>query len=85
MTDRRSNAAPIAIAAILLLLPCLYVGSYAALVRRVSLEYDRRTPGRIALREDYRVGRSVAKHFYAPANWADRRIRRDYWIYQGLY
>jgi hypothetical protein len=85
MTDRRSNAGPIAIAVLLLLLPCLYVGSYFALVQRdpsslgTLVSFDIRE-GRCEVMERYRAGGSVARHFYAPANWADRRIRREYWL-----
>jgi hypothetical protein len=59
MSDRRSNAAPFAIAAILLLLPCLYVGSYFALVERThSLRFNSFKQPEFA--ETYRAGGKAA-------------------------
>jgi hypothetical protein len=80
MNDRRSNAAPIAIAALLLLLPCLYVGSYFALVKRVDMGSLFAPVDEIPVPASYRLGGEAAKLFYAPANWADRRVRRAYWL-----
>jgi hypothetical protein len=83
MNDHRSNAAPVAVTVLLLLLPCLYVGSYFALVQRDrlnSVAFVSDIGGsRFVITERYRVGGAAAKKFYAPLNWADRRIRRDKW------
>jgi len=60
------HAVPI-IAAILLCLPVVYVGSYFALV----------TP-RTA--DSYRIGGTVAARCYWPLEQLDRRYRKDEWF-----
>jgi len=67
------HAAPI-LAAILLLLPVLYVGSYLALVQPA---------GTIRLwagtAEHYRYGGSLAASVYWPLEQADRKLRPGAW------
>jgi hypothetical protein len=79
MNDRRSNAAPIAVA-VLLALPLSYVGSYLALVQRVNMGPLFASVDPFPVPATYRLGGESAKQFYAPANWADRRVRRAYWM-----
>jgi hypothetical protein len=88
MNDRKSNAAPIAIAVLLLLLPCLYVGSYFALVQRDGSllamvhrsdegMFRRGNPWQYG--EHYGAGGYSARAFYKPINWIDRRLRLSHW------
>jgi hypothetical protein len=77
MNDRRFPAAPIALAALLFLLPCLYVGSYLALVQRgLPMEIDTDNGEYVAT---YRVGSHIAMIAYSPLNALDRRVRPAYW------
>jgi hypothetical protein len=77
MNDRRTNAAPIAIA-VLLAVPLLYVGSYFALVE-VSDGAILNTDNEWAWVEKYRVGTIAARVIYKPLNWVDRQLRPSYW------
>jgi hypothetical protein len=74
MTDNPSRAAPILISATLLLLPVLYVASYAALVD---------TSGKLVMGDDaicyvrqYRYGGLAAEVFYGPLRQIDRQVRK---------
>jgi hypothetical protein len=78
MNDRRSNAAPIAIA-VLLALPLLYVGSYLALVEVSGVAIANADNEKWAWVENYRVGTNAARTIYKPLNWADRQLRPSYW------
>jgi hypothetical protein len=72
MKDKRSIAAPIAIA-VLLLLPLLYVGSYCAIVRRDAfIDADH------TLRY-YRFGRDRSRAVFWPLETLDRRIQPEAW------
>ena len=66
----RKHAAPI-IAATLLLLPALYVGSYLALVEPAPLLFQDQSM--------YRTGGLYADWFYWPLEQIDRQIRPDVW------
>jgi hypothetical protein len=77
MNDHRSNAAPIAIAVLLLALPCLYVGSYFALVQRDRSLLPRENLWQYG--EQYYAGGYAARVFYKPINWIDRRLRPSHW------
>jgi hypothetical protein len=78
MNERRFPAAPIGLAALLLLLPCLYVGSYLALVRR-ALPTIVNTDNEPEYCDKYAIGGDVARKAYAPLNALDRRLRPAYW------
>jgi hypothetical protein len=83
MTDRRSNAAPVPVATLLVLLPCLYVGSYLILVKRThSLTLNSFKQPEFA--ETYRAGDNAAYWFYKPANLVDRSLRTSYWDYRNV-
>lgn len=77
MDDKRAPTVWI-VAALLLLLPMLYVGSYCLIVERsiVQLWSGQQRLPRIAT---YRVGGSAAATVFAPLHWVDRRVRREYW------
>jgi hypothetical protein len=83
MSDRRSNAAPIAIALLLVLLPCLYVGSYLALVERTRI-LTLNSFKQPEFAETYRAGDKAAYWFYKPVNLVDRRLRTSYWDYRNV-
>jgi len=74
----KKHAAPI-IAALLLLLPVLYVGSYLMLVTPGMFWWH--TPVKCT---HYRYGGGVAERAYWPLEQVDRRIRPDKWIEQGV-
>jgi hypothetical protein len=83
MNDHRSNAVQFAIAALLLLLPCLYVGSYLLLVERThSLTLNSFKQPEFA--ETYRAGDNAAYWFYKPLYMVDRRLRTSYWDYRNV-
>jgi hypothetical protein len=71
-------------AAVLLLLPVLYVGSYFALVvpegylREASVQVTEPTPEMFFLKH-YRFGGKVAARAYWPLEQIDRRLRPGAW------
>jgi hypothetical protein len=77
MAEKRTNA-PIAIA-VLLLLPVLYVGSYAALVKR---DLDASCRGEFA--HEYRLGAKASVTFFLPIHWLDIQLRPRYWMRDDL-
>jgi len=79
MANRRS-AAPI-IAAVLLLLPVLYVGSYLALVRPPGVFAVRVNKGIMtgSYFECYRCGGEVTGRVFWPLEQIDRRVRPGAW------
>jgi hypothetical protein len=83
MEEKRSHA-PAMIAAILLLLPLLYVGSYALLLRPVELDLASSSFNKsmILRQEHYAVDesyQSVLRGVFYPLHQADTAIRREYW------
>lgn len=72
----KKHAAPI-IAAILLLLPLLYVGSYLALVSPLTMKVG---AGGIIYFTNYRVGDEVAAGVFWPLEQLDRKARPGYWV-----
>jgi hypothetical protein len=83
VTDRRVNAAPIALIVLLLLLPCLYVGSYLALKTRTASSF---MDGPLGYEYAcvYRIRGPLVCKIFAPLQWADRRLRPSYWLIPGL-
>jgi hypothetical protein len=77
-TNRRRNLPPLSVIGLMLFLPVLYVGSYAALVIRVQSDLIRFERD-FQWDADYRIGGIVAHTIFAPAHWADRRLRPAYW------
>lgn len=76
MEEKRSYAVPV-IAGVLLLLPCLYVGSYYALVEPtsiLSLSYDD-----VTFLPYYSVGGETAKAAFYPVHRLDRLVRPSHW------
>jgi hypothetical protein len=76
MEEKRSNAIA-ALVAILLLAPCLYLGSYYALVQRRIISAD------VGAR--YRVGGEVARVLFEPMHRLDRWLRTEYWDEEEPY
>lgn len=77
----KRNAAPI-IAAVLLLLPVVYVGSYLALVNpqplpRKSYSWGQRNYG-------YRIDGLQVARFYWPLEQIDRKVRPGAWEHEGF-
>ena len=73
MNDKRSRAAPILVASVLVLFPILYVGSYAVLAK---------SPGELVMGNDgicykshYRYGGRAAEVLFWPVWVADRQLR----------
>jgi hypothetical protein len=75
MKEKRSVAAPVAVAAVLLALPLLYVGSYLALAEP-QCEFEQRWPTRYKSR-CYRVGQHYAASVFWPLEQVDRHLRPD--------
>ena len=79
LMDKRRSAAPI-IAAVLLLLPVLYVESYFALVVPRGIDQpEPADPWAIPPEVHYRVGGTVSATIFAPLEAVDRRLRPDAW------
>jgi hypothetical protein len=81
--DKPRSFAPI-IAAVLLLLPVLYVGSYLALVVPEGKPADRvfRENGHTVIETyltPYRFGGKFSERIYWPLEQIDRRVRQDAW------
>jgi hypothetical protein len=74
----KRHAAPI-IAAILLLLPVLYVGSYLVMVDPMTL---RVTSGGTVTDVNYRDGGRFAECFFWPLEQVDRKVRPGAWGYE---
>lgn len=77
MNEQRSFAVSIATAIVILLLPCLYVGIYYALVEPtsiLSLSYDD-----VTFLPYYSVGGETAKAVFYPVHCLDRLVRPSYW------
>jgi hypothetical protein len=78
----RRSAAPI-IAAVILLLPVLYVGSYLALVvRRPMVMVSLTFPTQYSA-DYYRVGGDYADTFFWPLEQIDRRLQPEAWNQEG--
>jgi hypothetical protein len=73
MEEKRSAAAPVAIA-VLLLLPVLYVGSY--LVISIPQPHPL-APGQRS--QHFRIGGSITRFLFKPLTEIDRRLRPNYW------
>ena len=81
MEEKHIPSAPI-LAAILLLVPALYVGSYFALVEQsISFSSGWATA---PIPEEYRIGGSAAKWLFYPLNRLDRKVRRSYWVLEEV-
>jgi hypothetical protein len=94
MTSMRKHAAPI-IAAILLLLPVLYVGSYLSLVtpgyktiQQINSHYSSDTGETVELVEPERIDETYQKYrierpwiakVFWPLQMIDRQVRPDSW------
>jgi len=76
--ERPRSFAPI-IAAVLLLLPVLYVGSYLALVNPFFGSVDRGSNNGVEFRHGYRNGGEWAWRLYYPLEQMDRRVRPKAW------
>lgn len=75
----KKHAVPI-IAAILLLLPLLYVGSYFALLRPPQILLVPAHPEtQIHHYAQYRLGGKVAEQFFWPLEQIDRKVRPESW------
>ena len=77
----RKHAAPI-IAAFLLLVPMLYVGSYFAIVTPGPLIILRDSPGGDPILEGhakYRLAPSIAEDVFWPLEQIDRKVRPGVW------
>lgn len=76
----KKHAAPI-LAAVLLLLPVLYVGSYLALVdpRGVIIPDPSDPYNYNGWIKNYRVGNSLCKQIYWPLEQIDRKLRPGSW------
>jgi hypothetical protein len=76
----KKHAAPI-VAAILLLLPVLYVGSYLALVvpGGIAERGTGRFSGVISFDKHYRFANTEAKFIYWPLEQIDRKVRPGAW------
>jgi hypothetical protein len=81
MEHKRSTAAPIAIA-VLLLLPVLYVGSYLALLDPQESP-DHSGLGVMRIRRYGILDGNLIDNFYRPANWVDEKIRPSYWNHES--
>jgi hypothetical protein len=69
----KRHAAPI-FAALMVLLPVLYVGTYLALVKPgLTISYGNRPPS------PYRCGGELAETFFWPLEQIDRRLRPSAW------
>ncbi len=79
MKEKRSFTGPIVVALALLLLPCLYMGTYVTTVGRDAVSIN---SGILRFRPEYRIGGDAAKVTFAPIHWLDRQIRRGYWEVQ---
>lgn len=77
MNERPAHALWVAII-LLCQEPCLYVGSYLALVEARPLFFMSGS-GPWRKRAVYRLGGSVTAKVYWPINEVDRKIRPDYW------
>lgn len=77
MSERRPHAVLI-VAAALLLLPLLYIGSYYALVQR-SNQTERTTDNERIYLPKYRLGGRVAVGLFRPLYIADRNLRSETW------
>jgi hypothetical protein len=77
MEKRQTSYAALILAAILLLLPVLFVGSYLALVVPgvVRFSANRST----VIYEPYRYGGTWAVRFYWPLEQIDRKLRPEAW------
>jgi hypothetical protein len=76
--EERSSHTPWVAIILLCLLPCIYAGSYLALVEAQPLSFVS-GPGPWRKRAVYRVGGAVAAKVYWPINKLDRKVRPDYW------
>lgn len=78
MEEHKTNVTPAVVAVALLLPVVLYVGSYLALAKAVPLS---RMAGQGPWRKRavYSAGGVYAEYLFAPANWADRRLRQRHW------
>jgi hypothetical protein len=74
----KKNAAPV-IAAILLLMPLLYVGSYLALVRPTTVIFNGGGQKMTFVDPHYRFGGQIAESFFWPLEEIDRVLRPDAW------
>jgi len=75
--SKRSSAAPLIVAIVLLLLPVLYVGSYLALVDPRGFYIP---PSGLAVEfTHYRFGGDLADVFFWPLEQIDRRLRPVAW------
>jgi hypothetical protein len=79
----KKHAAPI-IAAILLLLPVLYVGSYLALVVPTGIPIQDKISAEWVATSYYRVGGTSSARFFWPLEQIDRRVRPNSWL-RGLF
>jgi hypothetical protein len=70
----KKHAAPI-IAAVLLLLPVFYVGSYLALVKPMSIAIR----GGVLKSVNYRAGDELTSRFFWPLEQIDRKVRPGTW------
>ena len=76
MDEKRTGAAWVGV--VVLLLPMLYLGSYVVLAEAEPLSFMS-GPGPWRKRVVYPIGGRFAEQLFAPANWADRRLRKRHW------
>jgi hypothetical protein len=86
MEEKRSTT-PSIIAAVLLLLPLVYIGSYVALLRPIELDLASSSLSKspILRQEHYAVDDSyqfVVRVVFYPLHQVDTAIRREYWKYE---
>lgn len=85
---KRETRAPIVVAAVLLLLPALYVGSYFALVVPGGIEvaYPSNNPHEQHLIrvENYRIADAKMRTVFWPLEQVDRKIRPGPWQSSAL-
>jgi hypothetical protein len=75
----KKHAAPI-IAAVLLRLPVLYVGSYLALVTPDNVtDYKSSKGGRFNFANNYRIGSEWCDRIFWPLEQIDRKLRPKAW------
>jgi hypothetical protein len=81
----KQSFAPVIMAAVLLLLPLLYVASYLVLVnRRAPVAVSHASPPTYTV-SHYRCGGTWAAGLYWPLEQVDRRLQPDKWIEPFVY
>lgn len=79
MSEQRPTCA-VALVALLLVSPLLYMASYLAMVDEPSLVFGfPPQAGKVVIAPTYRAGGELAEYFFYPAYVVDRTVRPSHW------